>query len=262
MINTGTQNEKDLVKSLDKAVFKKLNNNLQNMIETIFGPQKPNTKIRCKLTDNFIKPDIVVEIEGKQAFISVKNNRAEIIHREEIKSFILFLRKFDISVETQKTLLLYQFGDGTMDGTGQKRMNYHEVYDWLHTHIDKANEELNGKFEIIMETFNRVLFQGVDITAQSAEYIYYGTVDYGIIVSKNSLKATLKRRNGVGMIIYTLDQFYSNHMPVMLTKRSWMTTEDIKSLSIGLRCKLIWFILASVIISSREVLLEANRALH
>ena len=194
MINTGTQNEKDLVKSLYKAVFKKLNNNLQNMIETIFGPQKPNTKIHCKLTDNFIKPDIVVEIEGKQAFISVKNNRAEIIHREEIKSFILFLRKFDISVETQKTLLLYQFGDGTMDGTGQKRMNYHEVYDWLHTHIDKANEELNGKFEIIMETFNRVLFQGVDITAQSAEYIYYGTVDYGIIVSKKQLESHLKTK--------------------------------------------------------------------
>ena len=194
MINTGTQNEKDLVKALDKVLFKKLNNNLQSMIVTIFGPQKPNCKIRCKLTDNFIKPDIVVEVEGKQAFISVKNNRAEIIHREEIKSFILFLRTFGVSVETQKTLLLYQFGDGTMDGTGEKRMNYHEVYDWLHTHIDKANEELNGKFEIIMETFNRVLFQGVDITAQCAEYIYYGTVDYGIIVSKKQLESHLKTK--------------------------------------------------------------------
>ena len=61
MINTGTQNEKELVKALDKTVFKKLNHNLQTMIEEIFGPQKPNTKLKCHLTDNFIKPDIVVE---------------------------------------------------------------------------------------------------------------------------------------------------------------------------------------------------------
>ena len=194
MINIGTENEKQLVKALNKVQFKKLNINLQNMIEMIFGPQKPTTKIHCQLTDNFIKPDIIVECDGKQAFISVKNNRAEIVHREEIKSFILFLRQFGISIETQKTLLLYQFGDGTMDGTGSKRMNYHEVYDWLHNHIDKANEELNGKFEIIMETFVRVLFQGVDITAQSADYIYYGTVDYGIIVSRKQLEQHLKTK--------------------------------------------------------------------
>ena len=106
MINTGTQNEKELVKALDKTVFKKLNHNLQTMIEEIFGPQKPNTKLKCHLTDNFIKPDIVVECEGKQAFISVRNNRAEMVHREDIKSFILFLRKFGVSFETQKTLLL------------------------------------------------------------------------------------------------------------------------------------------------------------
>ena len=62
-------------------------------------------------------------------------------------------RQFGISIETQKTLLLYQYGDGTMDGTGTKRMNYHEVFDWLHTHIEKANEELNGKFDIILSTF-------------------------------------------------------------------------------------------------------------
>ena len=230
MINTGTQNEIDLVNAFNKQRFKNLNINLQNVIFEIFGEVKPNTKIKCKLTDCFIKPDIVIECEGKQAFISVKNNRAEIVHREDIKSFILFLRTFNISLETQRTILLYQYGDGTLDGSGEKRMNYHEVYDWLHARIDKANEELNGKFEIIMSTFERVLFQGVDITAQSAEYIYYGDVNYGILISRRQLERHLKTKEWgwydnlhIGPILLRPHARYANRAIVSDERRKQIT---------------------------------------
>ena len=230
MINTGSKNEQDIVDALNKKQFKKLNNNLQSLIYTIFGDQKPNTKIHCRLVDNFIKPDIVIECGGKQAFISVKNNRAEMVHREDIKSFVLFLRRFGVSVETQKTLLLYQFGDGTMDGSGKRRMNYHEVYDWLKERIDNANKELNGKFDIIMSTFERVIFQGVDEAAQSAEYLYYGDIEYGIVISRKQFESHLKTKEWgwydnlhIGPILIKPHARYANKAVVSDLRRRQIT---------------------------------------
>ena len=142
----------------------------------------------------------------------------------------MFLRQFDISVETQKTLLLYQYGDGTMDGSGEKRMTYHEVYDWLHTHIERANKELNGRFDIIISTFERVLFQGVDPTVQSAEYIYFGTADYGILVSRKQLEHHLKTKEWgwydnfhIGPILFKPHARYANKAIVSDERRREIT---------------------------------------
>ena len=195
MRNEGIEREEALVKALDGKRIKNLNQNLQFMVLHIFKDEKNTSKLSCKLTDNYIKPDIVLSCNGKVAYISIKSGQAQVLHGENIKSFILFLRSIGISEETQKTILYFQFGDGTMDGTGEKRMNYRDTYNWLEKRIQKANLELNNRYETIEAVVERVMFQGVNPTEPSAEYIYFGDVDYGILVSKRQVYSHLKHKS-------------------------------------------------------------------
>ena len=179
MLTTAISNENYLCRTLDGKRFKHLNKNLQSMINAIYGEVDEDEPISCRLTDNYIKPDIIITCQGKEAYISVKNGRATVLHTEDIFAFVEFLKSIGISEETRKTILYYQFGDKTLDGSGSEgRMNYHDVYNWLVEDIKKANKELNDRFETLEKVIDRVLFQGVDIVATPADYIYYGDVDF------------------------------------------------------------------------------------
>ena len=83
--------------------------------------------------------------KGIKKYVSLKSGRAESIHQEYIKNFILFLRSLGISKRTQQTILLYQYGDGTMDGSGKRRMKYHEMRTWLDERIKEAKNKLNDR---------------------------------------------------------------------------------------------------------------------
>ena len=194
MRNEGLEKEQAIAKALDGKRIKNLNQNLQYMVLHIFRDEKPNAKLSCKLTDNYVKPDIILSCRGKSAYISIKSGQAQVLHGENIKSFVLFLRSIGISEETQKTILYFQYGDGTMDGTGEKRMNYRDTFNWLEQRIMKANLELNNRYDTIQAVVDRVMFQGVDPTATPAEYIYYGDVEYGILISRRQVYTHLKRK--------------------------------------------------------------------
>lgn len=193
--NYGLENEVLIRDSFNNKTYLDLNENLKKIAELLFPEIRPNDGFTCALTDNYIKPDIVLSCRGRDCFISIKTSNSKFMHTENINSFIEFLRGLDVSEETLETILLFQFGDGTIDGTGEKRMNYTEVYVWLGDRIKKANFELNERHYLIEKVVERVMFQGVDRIADSAEYIYVGNVDYGNIVSKRQVKALLRRND-------------------------------------------------------------------
>ena len=59
-----------------------------------------------------------IEYKGNRKYISLKSGKADEIAQEGIKNFVLYLRKCGLSKRSQKTILLYHFGDGTNDGSG------------------------------------------------------------------------------------------------------------------------------------------------
>ena len=209
MINNGFKIEEDLEKALNNSRFKNLSNNLKTLINQLFGNQNGSAKIQCRRTDNFIKPDLAITCDGKTAFVSVKSGHAQCVHTENTQTFIRFLKSLNVTDETLKTILYFQYGDGTLDGTGEKRMNYHKTFNWLCDRIKKANSEFECKQDVVEKVLDRLLFQGVDITADCADYIYYGDVDFGIVVSKRQIFTHLRRKSW---------SFYENlHIgPIML----------------------------------------------
>ena len=236
--NFGIENETLIAKAFHAHAFKELNENLQRMAQKLFPEIEEEDVFQCRLTDNFIKPDIVLSCRGRDCYISIKTDHAKFMHTETIDSFVAYLQSLGVSEETIKTLRLFQFGDGTLDGTGERRMNYEEVYRWLDKEIAKANRELNDRLDLIEKVVDRVMFQGVDLLADSADFVYVGTIDYGILVSKKQLKATLRRNNWhyydnlhIGPIMIRPHARYANRTIVSDDRRrhmmfSWVRFND------------------------------------
>ena len=230
MINTAYELENAICQAINGKRFKQINGNLKTMLNYLFGEIGPLDKIGCRLTDNYIKPDLILTYKRKETYVSVKNGRATVLHGENIEAFVGFLESIGISKETRETILYYQYGDGTLDGSGSDRMNYHEVYNWLIERIKKANKELNDRVDTLEKVVDRVMFQGVDITAQPAEFIYYGDVDFGITISRRQIYTYLRRKSWhfydnlhIGPVLLRAHARYSNRAILSDERRSKVT---------------------------------------
>ena len=192
--NRGLLNEDKMIKMINEKTIDEMNKNIAFFLEEMYGLVDKDIIFHAQKIEGFIKPDFEIEYLGELHFVSMKSGRATTVHQESIKSFILFLRQFGISKRTQKTLLLYQYGDGTMDGTGEKRLGYTDIRYKLKNEIEEANIELNSNYELITAFANRILFVGTDETNQSADYIYHGTYKLGTFASKRQINKWLRRK--------------------------------------------------------------------
>jgi hypothetical protein len=187
MINAGVKNEDEFVYFLNEKKGSELSVNLKNMMERLFGIVDPDKTFYCQKTENYIKPDILITHDNKEVGVSLKYGRSQVVHEEQIKTFILYLRKEGISSRTQQTLLLFQYGDGTNDGTGERRYSSDQVRIMLANRIREANEELNKDKEFIKRFITRIIFDGVNPEAKKADAIYYGDVNYGVTVTRKQM---------------------------------------------------------------------------
>lgn len=195
MINNGILNEDNFVYFLDGKKAKEISPNLRSMMEKLYGIVDPEKKISCKKTQDYIKPDILIKHMKVEVAVSLKRGRSQVLHEEDIKPFILFLRENGISNRTQQTILLFQYGDGTNNGTGNKRYSSTDVKAMMKQRIKEANEELNKNKEFITKFVDRIMFDGVNPEARKADAIYYGDVEYGVVVSKKQVHKHIAKKS-------------------------------------------------------------------
>ena len=133
------------------------------------------------------KPDIAIRLNGITKYISVKSGERNTVHQESLKTFIEFLKQNDISDNTIETLLLFHYGDGTTDGTGEVRFNTRALLSSLSDRLKIANNELNCNRMFISKCIRRFIFDGVDNTKVPAEFLYHGDKDSGYLVTEKDL---------------------------------------------------------------------------
>ena len=178
--------ENAMINALNNKRVKELNDNLKNMLERLYGCLDEDEIVKCEKMTGFYKPDFIVTYKEKRKYVSMKTGNAVTVHEEQLSTFISFLHKNGYSRQSLDTIKLYQYGDGTTDGTGEKRMNWRETYETYSHRIRKANEEFNNNKIKIYKVVDRLLFQGVDVSAEPADAIYHGDVDKGVLITKES----------------------------------------------------------------------------
>lgn len=190
--NKGFFKEDEMVYRLDQKKIKELDHNLYHLMQELFGHLDDDEIITSYRIDGFRKPDFVIIYKGQTRYVSMKSGSSKIVHSEDIKTFILFLRSLGISKRTQQTILLYQFGDKTMDGTGKVRMNYDELRLWLHDRIIEANKELNQR-HIIKAVIERCVIVGVKENAIPIDCLYHGDYEFGTVATTKQIMKHIEK---------------------------------------------------------------------
>ena len=192
--NIGRLKEDEFVFAINGKRGDELSHNLKHILREIFGPFDGQEVLKCGLVDKLQKPDFYIEYKGNRKYISLKTGRAEIVAEEHLKLFLDYLRRWHLSIESQKTFLYYHFGDGTMDGSGEKRFQYFELIRILGPRIKKLNEELNQNKDFIKDLIHRCLFKGTMESNIPADYIYFGDVNYGVVCNEKQIFKHVDRR--------------------------------------------------------------------
>lgn len=193
--NIGFFKEEELIIGFNYKSIGELTNNGKHVIKEIFGHINDNNKIKCTAVEDYQKPDFCISIGEEKHYVSMKSGRSNIVHQEYVVPFCKYLKERGISNRTLQTILLYQYGDGTLDGSAPVRMTYEKLRYLLRDRIKDANEELNKNKEFVLSIIDRAIFKGAKEENIEADYLYHGDFDYGIVVSKTQLFKHCLRRD-------------------------------------------------------------------
>lgn len=193
--NDPTLVEDQIMFAINEKKYSDISNNLKHMLATVFGVIYPDSVVYCTKTKGSIKPDLIITIDDEVRYVSVKTGRAENVHNEILDNFIDFLEDEGVSENTLETIKLFHYGDGTIDGTGDRRKEYLEIMNELSTRIAEANEELNYRKELVLDVMYHCVFQGADEDNPIVDAIYFGTPEYGIVTTKKQILSHIRKRN-------------------------------------------------------------------
>lgn len=231
--NRGLANEEDIANELHGKRISDINPNLKTMLRKIFGPLDEEKTVKCERLDNAMKPDVVITYNGIKKYVSIKSGHTNSVHEEQIKSLIEFFKKEGISEEDIKDFKLLYYRDGTLDGTGEKSLDYIESRIQYSEIISRFNERMNGNKTFVEKVINRVLFKGAKDTNIEADYIYFGTVNYGVLCSQNQIKKHISKR--------TWDFMENPHIgPLQFRAHSFNDPKDPKNKIKRNQCDFWW----------------------
>lgn len=189
------RNEDMFVDSLNNSKVSELSQNLHYMIVHMFDHVKEDDLILCSHVPGFQKPDIKITINNVTKYVSLKYGNATFVHQEQFKTLIPFLLEAGVSKDNCDFILRYCYADGSKDGTGCEDYNFTEIKMLLSREITIFNREVNKNKELVKKIVDRCLFSGNERNEFHADYIYFGTVNYGCLCSKKQIMSFLERKS-------------------------------------------------------------------
>lgn len=194
-VNKGLFKEDELMLHLHSHHVKELSSNLRSLLERLFGPLLEEEAIACEKPEGSVKPDLTIHYKGQIRQLSIKSGRSDCVHQQIVKDFVLFLRGLGVSKRTQQTILLYHYGDGTMDGSAPERFSYERLRLLLAERIKQANDELNEKNQFIWAVVEKCVFDGFVENAPRADAIYHGDYKFGEAITRRQMQKYIMRKD-------------------------------------------------------------------
>ena len=126
-INNGFEFENEFINTINCKKINEIPLNIRSCLKQMFdGVEDENSCFFATHCDPRGKPDVEITFKNQKHYISLKTGSATIVHAENIDIFISKLEKLGISKSTIEIIKKFQYGDGTTDGTGTKRLSYEE----------------------------------------------------------------------------------------------------------------------------------------
>jgi len=183
---SGSNNEFEFVKYLNGKKVSELNPMFRGLINELFLLQNEDFLIKSWRNHYNQKTDVFIRINGIMKGVSIKKGIKNSIHVERISDFVQFLIENKIDREIVVEYLKYHYADGSMNGTGYKRLSVEEYKISNQINIDKVNKAINNE-KILKEAIDRFVIKGNN-SNYYIDSIIYSEVDDFIWATKNEIK--------------------------------------------------------------------------
>ncbi len=203
----GNANEKEMATYLDKKKYAELNLPMKEFIKYICATKKidfdDNTIISSSYeTNNKLKQDIYISINGYTFGISMKMGNGNSCHQEKIDDFIQYIKKnFGACDDICNSWKFFIWSDGTLDGSGSltknsdgKIISRFDAKVYKKTYPDeraKLQKFLNDNKK---ELLDHVIFVGK--YNSNVDFVYHGKYDNGRWISKEEIIEYLMKQTG------------------------------------------------------------------
>lgn len=201
---TGFQNEDNIINYLNNTSFDDLNEIHQKFILDINNGIKPQKILAAKYA-GANKADIGVTIDDTEYLFSIKKGSGNSVHQEPLEEFITYLKdEVEDDEEFFNSLRFFIWGDGTLDGTGDKK-NRIDASKFKKLYPDKVSviqNFLNKNKDILIDRF---VISGAK-SNKSADFLWYGESIDGIMISKEDMltiiNGTTKKPISLGILTF------------------------------------------------------------
>lgn len=190
---SGYRNEYEFVEYFNGKKIYELDPISLDLFNKLYDQISVNSLIHCKINLNKQKSDIIITVCGIKKFISIKKGVKNSVHAEPISTFIDFLKECGMNYELVKKVLLYQYGDGTMNGKGKKRLSSQEYFVEHKKDIEDINIFFNTE-NFIKKAVNRFVLYGNNSNYPIDAIIYGVANDFIWITREEIINIHLKHK--------------------------------------------------------------------
>lgn len=182
---SGYKNEEEFSKELNNKTVYQLNPMFKEFIFDLFGIVDEDKIIKCRVDYNKRKYDIVIILNGKIKYISIKKGIKNSMHVEGISRFIHFLIDNGVPREIIINYLKFHYADGTTNGTGVNRISTIEYKKEHQQEIDEINLFLNNE-KLLLKVIDRFILRG-NLGDKNIDAIIFGVIDDFIWIKKEDI---------------------------------------------------------------------------
>lgn len=188
IMNDGIKNELLIIRKLNNKMFCDLSYHWKSIIKRIYPNINKNDIIRAySFNDRHAKPDIVISLNNNKVKISIKTGHNPSMHQEYYYDFFKFLERNNVSTKTIKIISFYHFGMSKKLSNNGCPFTKNEIVTRFKDYIIFANNELNKRTDLLEKIIYRSIIIGSNQEREEIDYLYYGNVEKGFLLSKNEI---------------------------------------------------------------------------
>ena len=179
--NDGIENEKLLINAINGKRLCEIPSGPQAFLKDTKETVMDDTEFVASPSVSGMKPDMEIAERGYNTewYVSIKKGKNNSVHQEKIDYLVQYaIDELDMSDEERDSLLLYLYGDGTLDGntTSDKWMKEEEVREHFSYEISVVQRFLDKNKRSLLERF-LVYGRLGKLYNIKANYIYHGTTE-------------------------------------------------------------------------------------
>lgn len=180
--NDGINNETMILLALNNRHYKDLSTKWKRHIKRMFKHIEDGDLVKAYYYEHKdAKPDLVISVNDKKIFLSIKSGRSSTMHSESINTFFDFLSGLNVPSDVKEYIYLYHYGYFYY-GDKSKPLTRDELIKEFPEIIYSVNSYFSNNNDILQEIIYRAIIRG-RFKYDLVDYLYYGNVAKGYLLS-------------------------------------------------------------------------------